>query len=336
MSTVDPHKKTFSTPSFAQYKEEKKRIVMCTAADYMQARIAANAGVDCILVGDSLGMTTLGFDSTLPVTMDDMLRATAAVVRGAPDSYVIADMPFMSYQHSHAEGMKSAARLIAESGASAVKVEGASFEAIAFIESLTAAGIPVIGHLGLQPQSINQLGSYQPQAKEVDDVVRLMMDTHSIMTAGVCAIVLECVPQEVAAELVEMHMLPMIGIGSGSSCDGEVQVLHDLLGLSDIKPRHTKQYIDGKEVLGNALEQYVQEVRSGKFPGKDQSTSIDKSIIETATPVFVEHLIEQVELMDGSVEIFSEDGDIDLNPDFDAEPEDGGRFFQGGGRAHLN
>jgi len=336
MSTHDGHQKTFTTPSFAQYKEAQKRIVMCTAADFMQAQIAAAAGVDCILVGDSLGMTTLGYDSTLPVTMDDMLRATAAVVRGAPSSYVIADMPFMSYQHSHAEGMKSAARLISEAGASAVKVEGASFEAVAFIESLVSAGVPVVGHLGLLPQSINQLGSYHTQAKEVDDIVRLMMDTHAVMTAGVYAIVLECVPQEVAAVLGEMHTLPMIGIGSGPACDGEVQVLHDILGLSDYNPRHAKRYLNGAELLGNALEQFVQEARSGNFPTRDQSVSIDESVVEAATPVFIERLIEQVELMDGNVEFLSEDGDINLEPNFDVDPEDGSRFFQGGGRAHLN
>ena len=329
-------KKRFTTPSFLEYKEAGERIVMCTAYDCMQARIAEAAGVDVILVGDSIGMTTLGHESTLPVTMDDMLRAVSAVVKGAPNTYVVADMPFMSYQPSQQEGMKNAAALIAEAGASALKVEGASLETLAFTESLVAAGVPVMGHLGLTPQSINLLGSYTTQAKEVDEVVRLMMDAHALMTAGVCAIVLECVPAEVAEELSEMHMLPMIGIGAGPSCDGEVQVFHDLLGLGDFTPRHAKQYIGGADILGKALAEYVQDVRTGAFPTEEQTTHIEQDIVETATPVFVEHLIEQIEALDGEVEMISDEAEINLEPDFDSEPEDSGRFFTGGSRAHLN
>ncbi|MCL2526459.1 MAG: 3-methyl-2-oxobutanoate hydroxymethyltransferase [Coriobacteriia bacterium] len=335
MSGQTPSKKKFTTPSFAQYKEEQKRIVMCTAYDATQARLVEAAGVDVILVGDSLGMTTLGFDSTLPVTMDDMLRATAAVAKGAPQSYIVADMPFMSYQHSLEVGMQNAAALAAQAGASAVKVEGASAETLFFIESVVAAGIPVIGHLGLTPQSINRLGSYATQAKEVDDIVRLMMDAHAIMTAGVSAIVLECVPAEVGQELSEMHMLPIIGIGSGPHCDGEVQVFHDIMGLSDFSPRHARRYLKGAELLTKALEEYVHSVRVNDFPTDAQSTSIDPEILDTATPVFVEHLIEQVEAMDGSVEFFEEEG-MRLEPDFDADPEDSQRFFRGGSNAHLN
>jgi len=329
-------RKKFTTPSFLEYKEAGKRIVTCTAYDYMQARIVETAGVDLILVGDSLGMTTLGYGSTLPVSMDDMLRATAAVVKGAPNTYVVADMPFMSYQPSQQEGLKNAAALIAEAGASAVKVEGASLETLAFTEGLVAAGVPVMGHLGLTPQSINLLGSYTTQAKEVDEVIRLMMDAHALMTAGVCAIVLECVPAEVAHEMSEMHMLPMIGIGSGPSCDGEVQVLHDLLGLGDFAPRHAKRYLEGADILGKALAEYVHDVRTHAFPTEEQTTHIDQDVIETATPVFVEHLIEQVEALDGEVEILSDDTEVMVKPDFDSEAEDSGRFFSGGSRAHLN
>ena len=310
---------------------------MCTAYDYMQASIVEAAGVDVILVGDSIGMTTLGYNTTLPVMMDDMKRATAAVTKGAPNSYVVTDMPFMSYQHSHKEGMQNAATLVARAGASAVKVEGASFETLSLIEGLVAAGIPVVGHLGLTPQSINALGGYHTQAKESDEIVKLMMDAHSIMTAGVCAIVLECVPAEVAEELSEMHMLPIIGIGSGPHCDGEVQVFHDLLGLGgDFKPRHAKRFIEGAELLTKALEEYVQDVRASKFPTAAQSTNIDPKIVEEATPIFVEQLIEQAEMMGANVEIIPEESMGMMEPDFDREPEDSGRFFSGGSRAHLN
>ncbi|MCL2680588.1 MAG: 3-methyl-2-oxobutanoate hydroxymethyltransferase [Coriobacteriia bacterium] len=331
--------KHFTTQSFAAYKQAKKRIVMCTAYDYMQAGIVETAGVDAILVGDSLGMTTLGYDSTLPVTMDDMLRATAAVVKGAPASYVIADMPFMSYQHSHDAGMQNAAALIAQSGANAVKIEGASVEAVLLIESLVAAGIPVVGHLGLTPQSINALGSYSTQAKETSDIIRLMLDAHAIMTAGVCAIVLECVPAEVAEELAQMHLLPIIGIGSGVHCDGEVQVFHDLLGLGgDFKPRHAKRFLDGADILTDAVGEYVQAVRARTFPTDAQATSIDPNTVEEATSVFVEHLIEEAEFADSELEFFLDDaadGFIDAFNGAGDDESDQSSYF-GGSRAHLN
>ena len=325
----------FTTPDFLEYKQTNKKIVMCTAYDSTQGRLVDLAGVDVILVGDSLGMTTLGHDSTLPVTMFDMLSATAAVRRGAPDAYIVADMPFMSYQQSHQMGMENAAALVAQAGASAVKIEGASLEALALIESLVAAGIPVIGHLGLTPQSINMLGSYKTQAKDTETVVNLMFDAHAIMTAGVSAVVLECVPAEVAEELSDMHMLPIIGIGSGIACDGEVQVFHDLLGLGTFIPKHAKRYLKGADLLGSALAEYVHEVRSSQFPTDKQSTHIDASVIDKATPLFIEHLIEQVESMDGNVEIIQEDG-AELDVDFNADPEDGTRFFSGGSRPSLN
>jgi len=282
VDTTSSDKKAFTTPSFLEYKQVGKRIVVCTAYDYMQAQIVQAAGVDVILVGDSLGMTTLGHDSTLKVTMDDMLRATAAVAKGAPNSYIIADMPFMSYQHSKSEGMRNAAAFVAQAGAHAIKVEGASLETLVFIEAVVDAGIPVVGHLGLTPQSINQLGGYYTQAKETDEVVKLMTDVYDLISAGVSAIVLECVPAEVAAELREMYAIPTIGIGSGINCDGEVQVFHDLLGLSDFTPRHTKHYLKGAELLSNALAEYVQEVRTGTFPTDLQSVSIDQKIVKDA------------------------------------------------------
>ena len=340
MSTHNSGRQKFTTRSFAEYKKAQKRIVMCTAYDYMQARIVEAAGADTILVGDSIGMTTLGYESTLPVTMDDMIRATTAVVKGAPNSYVIADMPFMSYQHSLEAGMRNAAALVAQAGAKAVKIEGASVEACMLAQSLTDAGIPVIGHLGLTPQSINALGGYRTQAKETADIAKLLLDAHAIMTAGVSAIVLECVPAEVGEELAEMHLLPIIGIGSGPHCDGEVQVFHDLLGLGgDFKPRHAKQYINAADILGEALSQYVQEVRAGTFPTKEQSTNIEPSIAEEATSAFMEYLIEDADLTNGDFEFLVDEVGERFLDSLEGESDQPGDYFgsgSGGSRAHLN
>ena len=336
MGTQQPGKKNFTTASFREYKQAGKRIVMCTAYDYMQAGIVEAAGVDTILVGDSVGMTTLGHDNTLAVTMDDMIRATTAVAKGAPNSYIIADMPFMSYQPSHDMGMHNAAALISQAGANAVKIEGASIEALALIESLVAAGVPVIGHLGLTPQSINALSGYSTQAKEVDDIVALMLDAHAIMLAGVCAIVLECVPAEVAEEMAQIHLLPIIGIGSGKHCDGEVQVFHDILGLSgDFKPRHAKRFVEGAEILQSALEEYVQSVRATTFPGDKQSVSIKSEIVEDATSSFVKMLVEDVDMQDQELEFLLEDASEDYEDDL-GDGSDDSRYFGTGSRAHLN
>ena len=321
---------TFTTNSFRAYKEDGKRIVMCTAYDVTQARLAQAAGVDTILVGDSLGMTTLGYDSTLPVTMDDMLRATAAVTRGAPDTYVVADMPFMSYQASYEEGMRNAGRLMAEAGAQAVKLEGASADTLTLVEGLVDAGIPVVGHLGLTPQSVNTLGGYRVQAKEKPDIIELFSSTHFLMGAGISALVVECVPAEVARQLQEMFAVPIIGIGSGPHCDGEVQVFHDLLGLdSSFTPRHAKRFVEGAELLGNALEEYVQSVRATTFPGEDQSTHVDQAVVEDASAAFASLVLEDLsQEIEGALEAVAEAGGIGT---------DGGKgFFPGGFRASFN
>jgi 3-methyl-2-oxobutanoate hydroxymethyltransferase len=295
MSSQSSGVKNFTTPDFFSFKEAKKRIVMCTAYDYTQARLAEAAEVDVILVGDSLGMLSLGHGDTLSVTVEDMLRATAAVVKGAPNSYVVADMPFMSYQPSFQEGMRSAAALLAQGGASAIKVEGASPQALSFMGSLVSAGIPVVGHLGLTPQSINVLGSYATQAKRPEEMFDLMLAAHEVASIGASAIVLECVPAELAQELSQSHALPIIGIGSGIHCDGEVQVFLFLLGLGDFKPRHAKQFVDGAAVLGAALKQYVQEVRDLSFPGEEQTVHVKQELLDEAVPAFVEYLFEEAQ-----------------------------------------
>lgn len=286
MSIQTPQGKAFTSHSLRQYKQAQQKIVMCTAYDYHAARIARQAGIDAILVGDSLGMAVLGHRSTLPVTMEDMISATAAVVRGADGGFVIADMPFMSYQASYSEGMTNAGRLIKEGGASAVKVEGATEDTLSLIEGLVGAGIPVVAHLGLTPQSVLALGGYSVQAKESDAITKLMLDARSVQEAGACCLVLECIPAEVGSVISSQLVIPTIGIGAGHGCDGEIQVYHDLLGFGDFKPRHAKRYLEAEELFTQALETYANEVRTGEFPGEPQTTHVDLSLVKAATQTF--------------------------------------------------
>jgi 3-methyl-2-oxobutanoate hydroxymethyltransferase len=329
----------FNTGSFMQYKEDGKRIVMCTAYDVTQARLLEAAGVDTILVGDSLGMTTLGYDSTLPVTMDDMLRATTAVTRGAPSTYVVADMPFMSYQASYEDGMHNAGLLMARGGAQAVKVEGASSDTLVLVEGLVGAGIPVVGHLGLTPQSVNTLGGYRVQAKESTEIIDLFSGAHFLMSAGICALVVECVPAEVAQQLQTMFAVPIIGIGAGVHCDGEVQVFHDVLGLdASFTPRHAKRFTDGAQVLGDALEEYVQSVRARTFPGEEQTTHVEPEVVEEASGAFARFMLEDLDQeLEEMLEVALERGrqdDTDLKGSGD--DSSGGDIFPGGFRASYN
>jgi 3-methyl-2-oxobutanoate hydroxymethyltransferase len=263
-----------TTATFRALKAARQRIVVITAYDAPSARLVDAAGVDAILVGDSMGMTVLGHTSTLPVTMDDILRATAAVVRGTTHALVIADMPFMSFQVSAEDALRNAGRLLAEGGAGAVKLEGG--EAIApTVARMTAAGIAVMGHVGLTPQSVGQLGGYRVQGKDVDAADGLVRDCLALQEAGAFAIVLECIPAELA-ELVSAQLaIPTIGIGAGSGCDGEVQVFHDLLGISDFTPRHAKRYAEIGAAIESAVSAYAADVRSGAFPGEEQCVRMD-------------------------------------------------------------
>ena len=338
MSSIAP--RHFTTDSFSRYKAEGKRIVMCTAYDFCGARLLEAADVDVILVGDSLGMTMLGYDSTLPVTMDDVLRATSAVTRGAPSTYVVADMPFMSYQVSFEEGMRNAGRFMAQAGAQAVKLEGASSDTLTLIEGLGEAGIPVLGHLGLTPQSINVLGGYRTQAKEEADIVELFSNAHFLMEAGIVALVLECVPAEVAQQLQMMFSVPIIGIGAGPHCDGEVQVFHDILGLDDrFLPRHAKRFVEGTEVLGDALGEYVQSVRARTFPGPDQTTHVNPAVVEQASGAFARFMLEDLDQeLEDMLEAALEAGERE---DDDGDGTSGGLggpgdMFPGGFRASYN
>ena len=271
-----------TAPALRVLKESGRPIVMLTAYDYNSARLVEAAGVDSILVGDSLGMTMLGHTSTLGVTMDDVVRATQAVSRAVSRVLVIADMPFMSYQADYAEGMRNAARLLSEGGASAVKLEGAADDTLMLVEGLTAAGIPTMGHLGLTPQSVNVLGGYRTQGKDAAAAAKLIADAVALQEAGAFAIVLECVPSELAERISALLEIPTIGIGAGVGCDGQVQVFHDILGLGEFLPRHARRYAELGQDIQDAVSAYASEVRGRTFPGEDQSTHLDSNVLAEA------------------------------------------------------
>ncbi len=246
----------------------KEPIVMITAYDAPFARIAHEAGVHVILVGDSVANNVLGYKDTLPVTMEDMIRHVQAVRRGAPEAFVVADMPFLSYQCSEDEAVSNAGRFLKEAGANAVKIEGGSFFA-PLIKRLVSSGIPVMGHLGLTPQSINIFGGYRIQGKDETSAQVLIDEAKAIENAGVFAIVLEMVVEETAKDITETVSVPTIGIGSGRFCDGQVLVLHDVLGLNpDFLPKFAKRYTNLYDLALNAVKDYVREVKSGVFPSE--------------------------------------------------------------------
>ena len=269
-----------TTATFRARKAASQRIVMLTAYDASSARLVDGAGVDAILVGDSLGMTILGYDSTLPVTMDDMARATFAVARVTRHALVVADMPFMSYQASSEDALRNAGRLMAEGGAGAVKLEG-GVEVAETVRRLVAAGIPVMGHVGLTPQSVNQLGGYRVQGKEAPAGARLLDDCLALQEAGAFGVVLECVPAELATIASFELDIPTIGIGAGAGCDGEVQVFHDLLGLGGaFTPRHARRYAELGAAVHDAVAAYAADVRAGAFPGEEQTTHMDAAALD--------------------------------------------------------
>lgn len=250
---------------------EGKKLTMVTAYDYPSARMVDEAGIDMILVGDSLGMVMLGYDTTLPVTMDDMVHHTKAVCRGARDTFVVADMPFLSYHVSAEQAVINAGRLIQEGGAQAVKLEGGQ-ERLEVVKRIIAAEIPVMGHLGLTPQSVNQFGGFKVQGKNKEQAEKVLSDALLLEEAGVFAVVLECVPAPLAALISERLSIPTIGIGAGAGCDGQVLVWHDVLGITqDMRPRFVKKYADLHESIVGALQQYKTEVEEGKFPAAEHS-----------------------------------------------------------------
>ncbi len=242
----------------------KEPITVVTAYDYFSAKVCEQVGVDLILVGDSLGNVVLGYDTTLKVDMEDMIRHVAAVRNGASTSFIVADMPFMSYQASDEEGIRNAGQLM-RSGANAVKVEGGKRVA-PLIKRLTDAGIPVMGHIGLTPQSVNQIGGYRVQGKD-EDSYRMLDDAKVLDNAGAFSIVLELTIEETAKVITESISIPTIGIGSGRYCDGQVLVWHDLLGINDEKvPKFVKKYANLSSEIQNALKSYISDVKNGNFP----------------------------------------------------------------------
>lgn len=254
------------TTDFKQMKNGGEKIAMVTAYDYPQAKLAEQAEVDIILVGDSLGMVVLGYDSTVPVTLADMIHHTKAVRRGAKDTFIVADLPFMTYHISKAETLRSAARLMQEGGAHAVKVEGGG-DVIDSIKDLTSAGVPVMAHLGLTPQSAGVLGGYKVQGKTAEAAALLVEEAKKCEEAGAFALVLECIPRQLAQLVTESINIPTIGIGAGIETDGQVLVFHDMVtfGVNRV-PKFVKQYGDVNQVIKNSIEQYVKEVKDGIFP----------------------------------------------------------------------
>ena len=243
-----------------------QKIVCLTAYDYAFAKLADDAGVHLILVGDSLGMTTLGYSTTIPVTMDEMIHHTAAVVRGTREALVVADMPFLSYQISTEEALRNAGRFLKEAGADAVKIEGGALRKEC-VKALTENGIPVLGHIGLLPQSVNNLGGFKVQGKTRAAVNSLIDDAKQLTEAGVFGVVLECVPPDIAALVTAAVPIPVIGIGSGSACDGQILVINDLLGLSDsTPPKFVKQYASLAPQIKEAFTSYIKDVTAGDFP----------------------------------------------------------------------
>lgn len=258
-------------------KQRGEKIPMLTAYDYPIARLVEEAGVPIILVGDSLGMVVLGYDSTIAVTMEEMIHHAKAVVRGTQRAVIVVDMPFMSYQISPEEALRNAGRLMKETGATAVKLEGGA-EMAETVRRITAAGIPVMGHLGLTPQSVNQLGGYRLQGKTPEAALKLGQDALALEAVGAFAIVLETIPARVAECVTNSLHVPTIGIGAGPFCDGQVQVLHDFLGLfQDFVPRHAKQFAKVGETISGAVAAYVHDVQANAFPTAKESFGMKQS-----------------------------------------------------------
>jgi 3-methyl-2-oxobutanoate hydroxymethyltransferase len=263
-----------------EMKGRGEKIPILTAYDYTSAQLLEAAGIPLILVGDSLGQVVLGYDSTLPVTMEEMLHHIKAVVRGTKSAHVVGDMPFMSYQAESSDAVRNAGRMLQEGGAQSVKLEGGRQVAGTVIR-IVESGIPVMGHIGLTPQAVNQLGGYKVQGRSIAEAVRLMEDARSLEEAGVYAIVLEGVPAPLASMITDRVAVPTIGIGAGVGCDGQVQVLHDFLGLyTDFVPKHARRFAELGKAIKVATEAYISEVREGAFPTEKQSYKMGQSVLD--------------------------------------------------------
>lgn len=261
-------------------KDNGEKITMLTAYDYSMAKLIDEAGINMILVGDSLGMVMLGYEDTLSVTMEDMIHHTRAVARGAKDAFVVADMPFMSYQTSVYDAVYNAGRLMKEGRAQAVKLEGGR-EVAEQIQAITKASIPVVGHLGLTPQSLNAFGGFKVQGKSEEAARKLLEDAKIIEEAGAVAIVLECVPAKLAELISKQVKVPIIGIGAGAGCDGQVLVYQDMLAMfGDFKPKFVRQFAPIGDLMKEAFAKYIEEVKTGAFPAQEHTFAISDEMLE--------------------------------------------------------
>ena len=275
---IDADRHTHSAPlrrvttrRLQDMKKQGKRISCLTAYDALIARILDDAGIDLILVGDSLGNIVQGHETTIPVTLDDIIYHTKAVVKGVQRALVVADMPFMSYQVSPEEAFRNAGRLMKEAGASAVKVEG-GHRVCEAVRRMTEAGIPVMAHLGLTPQSINQFGSYRARGQNTEEAEEMMRDAKELEEAGAFAVVLEKIPMQLAQKITESLTIPTIGIGAGPHCDGQILVYSDMLGLTiDFSPRFVRRYDSLHERIDDSVSRYIQDIQSGNFPDESES-----------------------------------------------------------------
>ncbi|WP_449600959.1 3-methyl-2-oxobutanoate hydroxymethyltransferase [Paenibacillus sp. Marseille-Q9583] len=276
------NKQALNIVKMKKMKADGERLSMLTAYDYPSALLAEEAGIDLILVGDSLGNVVLGYDTTLPVTIDDMVYHTRSVTRGAQKTFIVADMPFMTYHGSIDETLRGVRRLMQEGRAHAVKMEG-GLEICETVTAVVAAGVPVLGHIGLTPQSVNMIGGYRIQGKDAKDAKRLMNEAKALEAAGAFAVVLELVTEEVAQAISEALSIPTIGIGAGRYCDGQVLVFHDLLRYASPyrEKRFVKTYADVGNVIREGISQYVQEVKDRSFPDEGHVFKADETVLES-------------------------------------------------------
>ena len=264
-------RKRMTIPELQAMKARGEKIAVLTAYDYPFARIMDQAGIDIVLVGDSAGSVVAGYETTLPVTMDEMLYHTRAVVRAVSRALVVADMPFLSYQVDLSEARRNAGRLVKEGGAQAVKLEGGVHVAET-IRAIVAMDVPVVGHIGLTPQSIHRMGGYRVQGREEAQAAQLREDARAVAEAGACALVLEGIPATLASEITAEVPIPTIGIGAGAGCDGQVLVIHDILGLCEkYSPKFVKRYADISGTIRQGIDDYIREVKAGEFPGEEHS-----------------------------------------------------------------
>ena len=270
----------FTVKSFQEAKENNRKISMLTAYDYSMAKMVDTAGIDSVLIGDSLGMVFQGHESTLPVTVDEIIYHTKAVARGVKNALIVADMPFLSYHVSKEEAVRNAGRMIKEGGAEAVKIEGGAL----FTETIKAivdAQIPVMGHIGLTPQSVNTFGGFKVQGRDEQSAKRLLEDAKLLEKAGVFAITLECIPDKLAQLITKSVSIPTIGIGAGKDCDGQVLVINDMLGMfSDFVPKFVKQYAKLNVEITAAVRSYASDVKEGRFPADEHTFDMDSEVLK--------------------------------------------------------